>query len=195
MFPHRTKAERLLLERFSHENVGVDALYDRFSIDSPHVEEIFNQIPDDPLKTEKDAAEFIDHAEDEWDEREAAVYAVTPKQSEDGSEVLAGYAHLWLKWERRKAELGLVLDKPFWGHEYATEVYLTLTDIAFSLRGIDLIEIGHPVPNTNSQRSIEKFIDEAGGQFDGIVHNNEWCGDDLCDSRRYSVSKEDFATR
>ena len=192
MFPRWTETERLILKPLIRENVDIDAFYTRFSVDAPHMEDIFNQIPDDPFRTEKNVAEFLDKAEDDWDADETATYAVVPQLSEDGSGELAGYAHLWMKWDRKKAELGLLLDKPFWGREYAREVYLTLSEIAFDLHGIDVIEIGHPMPNTNSQRSIEKFIEAAGGQFDGVVHNNVWCGDDLCDSRRYSVSKADL---
>lgn len=192
VFPTQTETQRIELMQFSQENVPIDEFYGRFSIEAPHVEEIFGQIGDDLFETEKDVIEHIEQAEEEWAENETAVYAVYPKPAEANGGELAGYAHLWMKWERRKAELGLLLDKPFWGREYATEVYLRLTEIAFGIRGIELIEIGHPVPNTNSQRSIEKFIDAAGGQFDGVIHNNEWCRDELADSRRYSVSKKDF---
>jgi len=194
MFPTHTETERVELKRVSRESVDVDEFYYRFNTDGSHAKAVFDHIPDEPFETEKDVVEFLNRAARQWDDGETAVYAVSPKQSQDGSGALAGYAHLWLDWEHRKAELGLLLDKPFWGREYATEVYLQLTEIAFSLHGIDLVEIGHPVPNTNSRRSIEKFVDEAGGQFDGVVHNNEWCGDDLCDARRYSVSQADFVS-
>lgn len=194
MFPVNIKTDRLELRQFSQDTVSTDAFYNRFGINAPHAEEIFNQIQDDQFETEKDVLDFIQQMTTEWANSETAAYAVYPDTSEEGGGELAGYAHLWMKWNRRKAELGLILDKPFWGREYATEVYLGLTDLAFDLRGIELVEIGNPEPNTNSQRSIEKFIDAAGGQFDGVVHNNEWCRDELVDSRRYSVSKEDFRT-
>lgn len=193
MFPPRIETERLRLKRFCRENVDVDELYARFSVEAPHVEDVFGVIPDDPFETEKDVIDLVERSEAEWADDEAAVYAVYPKSDEAGGGSLAGYAHLWMMWETRKAELGLLLDKPFWGREYATEVYLELTEVAFDIHGIDLVQIGHPVPNTNSRRSIEKFVDAAGGQFDGVVPNNVRCGDEIYDSRRYSVSKEDFA--
>lgn len=194
VFPTEIETDRLELRQFSQDTVSTDEFYNRFSVAAPYAEEIFNHISDDLFATEKDVLDFIEQMEAEWADSETAAYTVYPDASEDGSGELAGYAHLWMKWERRKAELGLVLDKPFWGREYAGEVYLALTKAVFDLRGIELIEIGHPVPNTNSQRSIEKFIEEAGGQFDGVIHNNEWCRDELVDSRRYSVSKEDFSS-
>lgn len=192
MFPTQTETERLELKQFSRENVSVDDFYGRFGIEAPYVTEIFDQIGDELFETEKDVVDYIEQAEDEWTGNETAVYAVYPKSTEGDGGELAGYAHLWMKWERRKAELGLLLDKPFWGREYAPEVYLRLAEVAFGIHGIELVEIGHPVPNTKSRRSIEKFIEAAGGQFDGIIHNNTWCRDDLVDSRRYSVSKRDF---
>ncbi len=192
MFPATIETERLVLEQFSHENVDIDDLISRFGVEAPYVDDIFNQIPDDPLWTAKNAIDIIDQAQEAWEANESAMYAVVPNADEDGGGELAGYAHLWMKWDHRKAELGLLLDKPYWGREYATEVYLALTEVAFDIHGIDVVVLGHPVPNTNSQRSIEKFIDEANGQFDGVFPNNVQADDTIWDSRRYSVTKEDF---
>lgn len=195
MFPTQIQTDRLGLEQFCRENVDVDESYDRFGVDAPHVEEIFGQIPDDPFVTGKDVSDFVDRSETEWETDEAAVYAVRPDDGEDGAGALAGYAHCWMRWDHRKAELGLLLDRPFWGREYATEVYLALTEMAFDLRGIEVVEIGHPVSNENSRRSVEKYVEVANGECTGITPNNEWCGDDLRDARRYAVRAADFAKR
>lgn len=192
MFPTSIQTERLVLERFCAENVDVDELYARFGVDAPHADAVFGQISDEPFETERDAVAFVEQAESEWEAHETGMYAVAPRANEDGGGECAGYAHLWMDWDRRKAELGLLLDRPFWGREYATEVYLALTETAFDLHGVDVVGIGHPVQNTNSQRSIEKFIEAANGTTGGTIPNHEWVGGTLCDSRRYAVARADF---
>ncbi|WP_197425465.1 hypothetical protein [Halobacterium sp. CBA1126] len=93
MFPETVDAASVTLRRLSREHVDVHALYERFAADSAGVEAVFEYVPQEPYETPNDAREFLLQAEDEWDDRESAQYAVradgdlaaTPASSWSGS--------------------------------------------------------------------------------------------------------------
>ncbi|MGB9963449.1 GNAT family N-acetyltransferase [Halobacterium hubeiense] len=186
MFPETVDAASVTLRRLSREHVDVHALYERFAADSAGVEAVFEYVPQEPYETPNDAREFLLQAEDEWDDRESAQYAVRA----DGD--LAGYAGLFVEWERRAARVGVTLDRPFWGEGYASDAADALAELAFETLDLDVVAIGYERGNERSERFVESFVERHGGQYDGVLRNWTRVGDDVLDHHRYTVTREQY---
>lgn len=46
--------------------------------------------------------------------------------------------------------------------------------------------------NDRSERAVGKFIDRAGGQYDGLLRNWTPLDGEVADHHRYTVSREEF---
>lgn len=187
MFPETIQTESLSLRKFGPEHVDVLELYDRFAAGRPGVEDVFEHVPREPYATVADARERLEKADEAWADDEEANYAVyTP-----GDE-LAGYAGLFLEWERRTGRLGVTLHRDHLGHGYAVECAHALTDLAFDRLDLELVAIGHEAGNDRSKRAIEKYVDAAGGQYDGVLRNWTPVDDEVLDHHRYTVRRAQY---
>lgn len=145
-----------------------------------------------PHATPKDSRDALDSFADEWEDGSAAVYAIVPRESEDGAGELAGTATLSPGWTYRRAELDSWLRKPFWGRGYAGECAGALLQLAFDRLGLGVVDVGHDPRDEQSKRAIEKYVDRYGGQSDGVFRNWESGDDGPVDIHRYSVSKREW---
>lgn len=196
MFPEQIETERLILERLCHDNVDVFELYDCFT-GGEDIADVFEYIPQDPYQTLKEARDRIEDAEERWTECEAAEYVVRPNDGEAGAGELAGTTGLYCKWERRTAQFGLILMKPFWGRGYSGERATALMELAFEQLDFELAAAGYNEGNEKSKRAIEKYIETYNGQYDGILRNWVPMGERIDDLHRYTVTQEQYdeATR
>lgn len=195
MFPERIETDRLLLEAITHENVDVFELYRYVGHDAPDIDEITEHLSWDPHATPKETEEFIDWAEKNRDEATGAEYVITLREGEDGAGEIAGTTGLHVDWEKRTGTLGLWLRKPFWGRGYSGERAGALLELAFDRLDLELAAIEHLAGNTKSRRAIEKYVEEYGGQYDGILRNWHPVGDEVRDSHRFTVSREQWEER
>lgn len=116
MFPERIETDRLHLERISAETVDLFDLDELYS-DGDDVEEMFEYWDSSPHETVKETSDYIEEAERWWVEAEGAKYVIRPREGEDGAGVIAGTTGLYPDWEKRSADLGILLDKQFWGRD------------------------------------------------------------------------------
>lgn len=195
MFPTEIETDRLLLERLCRENVPTTALYRHMSDDAPHIEEIAEYVQWDPHRSLEDTHDYLETVEDEWDDRTRATYAIYPDEPEDCAGELAGVTNLHIGWERRAAELGIWLRKPFWGRGYAGERAAALYELAFDRLDLELVGASHQVGNERSKRAIRTYVDAHGGQHDGILRNWIPKGDEVRDVHRYTVTREQYRER
>lgn len=195
MFPTQIETDRLTLERLCRENVATTELYRYTSDDAPDIEEITEYVQWDPHRTPKDTHDYLEEIEAEWDDRTRATYAVYPRESEDGTGELAGVTNLQIGWERRAAELGIWLRKPFWGRGYAGERAAALYELAFERLDLELVGAAHQVGNERSKRAIRRYVDAHGGQHDGILRNWIPKGKEVRDVHRYTVTREQYRER
>lgn len=186
MFPETLQTDSLTLRQFCDREVDVFELYDLFAAGQGSVEDVFEFLSQDPYRTPREAAEDIRDAESDWEDREEAQYGVFV----DGD--LAGYTGLSLAWDRRTGRLGLTLDEEFWGQGFAGECALRLTELAFDRLDLELVAIGHETGNERSKRAIQKFIDDVGGQQDGVLRNWVPVGEEVLDHHRYSVTADEY---
>lgn len=191
MFPERIETDRLELERLCHETVDVFELYE-WVAHGEDLDEVFAYVPQTRHRTVTETHDWIDEAEDRWDERDEAQYVVRPADGEDGAGELAGVTLLKCQWERRTGQLGLLLRKPFWGRGYSGERAAALLELAFERLDLELATAGHNEGNERSRRAIEKYVDAHGGQYDGVLRNWVPMDDGVDDLHRYTITREQY---
>jgi [ribosomal protein S5]-alanine N-acetyltransferase len=191
MFPTRIETERLHFERISHDSVDVFALHEFYS-DRNATEEMFEYWGSSPHETVKETYDYLDEAEQLWDEAEGAKYIIRPKEGEDGAGVIAGTTGLYPDWKKRSANLGIILDTRFWGRGYSGERADAILAIAFNRLDLELIVTAYIDGNEKSRRGIEKYIERYGGQYDGLLRNWLPVDDSVVDVHRYTISREEY---
>ena len=191
MFPERVETDRLSLERISHDSVDVFALHELYS-DGDDTEEIFEYWDSSPHETVKDTYDYVDEAEELWDDVEGAKYVLRPKEGEDGAGVIAGTTGLYPHWEKRSANLGILLEKQFWGRGYSGERADALLSVAFDRLDLELVVAAHIDGNEKSRRAITKYVERYGGQYEGLLRNWLPLEDTVADVHRYTISREEY---
>ena len=187
MFPETIETDSLVLKPLTETAVDPFELYDLLAARRADVTEVFEYVPQNPYSTVKEARDQLLKAESAWDDGEAAQYAVYTTD-----DALAGYTGLFPEWERRTARIGFILGKPHWGNGYAGECATALTALAFDRLDLEIVAIGHEAGNERSKRAIERFVDDVGGQYDGVLRNWTPIGDEVLDHHRYTVTRAQY---
>ncbi len=191
MFPERIETERLTLERISHDTLDVFDLHTFYS-DTDGSKEMFAYWDSPPHATVKETNEFVDEAERLWDEGAAAKFVIRPKAGEDGAGVIAGTARLYPNWQQRSANLGILLDRRFWGRRYSGERADALISVAFDRLELELVVAVHIDGNERSRRAITRYVERHGGQYEGLLRNWVPLSDTVADGHRYTISREEY---
>lgn len=191
MFPERIETERLHLERISAESVDLFDLYALYC-DGDDVEEMFEYWDSSPHESVKETYDYIEEAERLWDEAEGAKYVIRPGEGEDGAGVIAGTTGLYPDWEKRSANLGILLDKRFWGRGYAGERADALLSVAFERFDLEIVVAAHVDGNEQSRRAITKYVERYGGQYEGLLRNWHSLPDTVADVHRYTISQDEY---
>ena len=191
MFPERIETDRL---RFDRHDAAVDALamYDAAGRGESIAEETrFLQWR--PHDHPKESHDVTGRFRESWEAREAATYAVFPREGEGGAGEYAGNTGLHVDWGKRTGTLGIWLREPFWGRGYSGERALALASLAFDRLDLELLSVGAMPDNERSVRAIEKYVDRLGGRREGTLRN--WvvpAGEDPHDIVRFSVSRTEY---
>lgn len=189
MFPERIETERLRLERISHDIVDVFSLNEFYSNGDETAEmwEYWN-----PHDTVKETHDYLDEAEQLWNDGEAAKYVIRPQQGEDGAGTIAGTTGLYPNWEKRSANLGIILDERFWGHGYSGERVDPILSVAFDRLNLELVIAAHVDGNEKSRRAITKYVERYDGQYEGLLRNYHPQANTVADLHRYTISREEY---
>jgi len=202
VFPASVETDRLRLERF--DGLDPTTLYERFG---PGVAPaVFSHVPQSPYETLMDAREALVEAGRRFEEGEAARYAVVPDpdeptpaaddpepEGENGNGPAAiGYAELRPDWERRTGHVGVLLDRPYWGREYAGECAGALTRTGIERLDLELVAIGFEAGNERSRGFVEKWAERFDGQRDGVLRNWTRVDGELRDHHRYTVTAAEY---
>ena len=191
MFPERVETDRLRLERISHDSVDVFELHELYA-DGDDAEEMFEYWDSSPHETLKETSDYIDEAERLWDELDGAKYMIRPREGEDGAGVVAGTTGLYPKWEKRSANLGILLDKRFWGRGYSGERADAVLSVAFDRLELELVVAAHVDGNEKSRRAITRYVERYGGRYEGLLRNWLPLDDTVADVHRYTISREEY---
>lgn len=192
MFPEEIETERLRLVRLCREHVTARALYRHVNTEAEAVDEISEYTVWEPHRTMKDTHDHLDEVEAKWEDGEHPYYVVYPREHEPDAGAFAGVTNLSIGWDRRTAELGIWLRKPFWGRGYSGERAAALMELAFERLDLELVGAAHQPGNERSKRAIEKYVAAHGGQHDGVLRNWIPKDDEVRDLHRYTVSREQY---
>ncbi|MFP9192954.1 GNAT family N-acetyltransferase [Natrialbaceae archaeon A-CW1-1] len=191
MFPEHIETERLRFERISHDTVDVFELHELYA-DGDDAEELFEYWDSSPHETVKETYDYVDEAEQIWDDVEGAKYVIRPNEGEDGADVIAGTTGLYPDWKNRSANLGILLEKRFWGRGYSGERADALLSVAFDRLDLELVVAAHIDGNEKSRRAINKYVERYGGQYEGLLRNWIPLTDTVADVHRYAISREEY---
>jgi RimJ/RimL family protein N-acetyltransferase len=205
VFPDEIETERLRLVRLCRGNVSTTQLYQYMRTEAPDMSEVSEYVMWDPHETPKDTHEYLIDVEDQWDDCGQATYAIylrsderrgdetrTGTDRDAESDELVGTTNLHFDWERRSAELGIWLRRPFWGRGYSGERAAAMLELAFDRLDLELVGASHQVGNERSRRAIEKYVERFGGQHDGVLRNFVPKGEEVRDLHRYTISREQY---
>ncbi|MCH7660919.1 MAG: GNAT family N-acetyltransferase [Euryarchaeota archaeon] len=192
MFPVEIETDRLRLVRLCRETIATKELYEYMRVGAPDMAEINEYVIWEPHRTIKDTYNYLNEIEEQWENRDQATYVVYPREHETDEGEFAGVTNLHIGWERRAAELGIWLRKPFWGRGYSGERTSALLELAFKQLDLELVGAAHQDGNVNSKRAIERYIEVHGGQYDGILRNWIPKKSEVRDLHRYTVSREQY---
>jgi RimJ/RimL family protein N-acetyltransferase len=203
MLPERIETERLRLDRLTRDRLPPLDGYEVWgAARSPTIEEETRYTLFEPHETPDDSREFLAEAAAAFDDAEAATYAVLPTTDDpEDADVtprvdglpFAGTAGIEFSWDRRRAELGIHLRKPFWGRGYSGERAAALLDLAFDRLDLDVVAVSHLPANEPSRRAIERYVERFGGRHEGRLRNEVVdASGDVHDVVRYSVAADEW---
>jgi RimJ/RimL family protein N-acetyltransferase len=200
VFPVDVTTERLRLSRLTRDRVDPLTLYDHAGRSGTIAEET-RHLSWSPHDHPKATREFLAGAEEGWEDAEEAVYAVFVRDGggdgEDGAgaatgpaeDPFAGTTGLHFEWEKRTANLGIWLRKPYWGRGYSGERARAAMALAFDVLDLDLVAACCFPENEQSRRAIAKYVDATGGRYEGRLRNHVVDDDGVAhDAHRYAVS-------
>lgn len=195
MLPEVIESERLRFEPRTPEYVDPLRLYELCKRGAPGIDEVTRYVPWDPHPHPKESYDFLRRGRKRWDDREAANYVLRLRTAAaDADEVgdVVGFTGIGLDWEKETATLGLWIRRRFWGRGFSGERAVALAALAFDRLDLDLLAVSHDPDNEQSERAIEKYVEEMGGRREGTLRN--WGdGDPPTDLVRYSVSQAEWA--
>ena len=91
--------------------------------------------------------------------------------------------------KHRKAEIGYVINKDFWGYGFATEAIKEIIGYGFNVLQLNRVEGGCDIDNVGS----EKVMLKSGMQFEGILRKNEFIKGEFRDTKIFSILREDYS--
>jgi RimJ/RimL family protein N-acetyltransferase len=192
MFPVRIRTDRLRLTRLTREVLSPLDAYRHFARSDTIAEET-RHLSWGPHETPRESEEFVARCERAWEEGEGAVYAVFPRRGEEGAGEFAGTAGMHFEWDRDVAEFGVWLRKPFWGRGYSGERAAAFMEVAFADLDVSLVRAAVAPDNDQSVRAVEKYVDRAGGEYEGTFRNAQLDVDgDPMTVDQYSVSRSQW---
>lgn len=192
LFPDTIVTERIRFEKLCHENVDTYELYEYLGT-SDTVEEETKHVHWEPHDSPLETKELIDDLERQWQDGTKAGYVV--RSTEDRSEVsdIAGVSTLSIDWDRRVAEIGLFLRKPYWGREYSAERAEAFFELTFEVLDVEVLEVSCSTENDRAKRAIEKYVQRFGGEYVGVRYNmlDNQVGDPV-DCHLYTVTRAQY---
>lgn len=93
--------------------------------------------------------------------------------------------------QHSRAELGYVLNRNYWGKGLASEAVHAIIEYGFETLLLNRIEGGCDIQNTGS----EKVMLKAGMAFEGVLRKNLFIKGRFCDTKIFSILREDFSSR
>lgn len=188
LFPVRIETERLLFERFDHENVDPFEFYAFVSRDEWQGTAT-EHMPWYRFQCLDEVVEFVDQSEQQWGDRETARYLLRLR----GTDEIVGVTAYGPEWETRRAGSSIVLSREHWGNEYGLERASVFIEMTFETYDLDAYYTTCAAENEPSRRMIEKYTEKYGGRHEGLLrqHSSRPNGE-VTDQHRFTILRREY---
>jgi ribosomal-protein-alanine N-acetyltransferase len=188
LFPRRIETNRLVFERFDHDTIDPFEFY-AFVTRDDWQGAATEHMPWFRFQQLDHVMEFIDHAEQQWAEREGARYLLRSKA--DGE--IVGTTAYGPEWEKRRAGSGIVIAEHYWGREYGVERASVFVELTFERYDLDAYYTTCAAENRPSRRMIEKYVEKYGGRHEGLLRQHSPRPDgSVTDQHRFTILREEY---
>ena len=110
-----------------------------------------------------DIHQFVSEKQTQWENGDKFEYVIEYKKE------LVGKTYFSLEADMTESTIGLWLQQRVWGNELSQERADVMLYILFEMIGVSIVSVGCVAKNTQSFRSIEKYVSRYGGSFCGIT--------------------------
>lgn len=137
-------------------------------------------------KSLEDSKRFLSTVMEQYKNHELADWGIIHKADKK----LIGTCGLasWIQ-DQRRAEIGYVLSKKYWGKGYMLEAVHPVIAFGFQMMKLNRIEGRCILLNTASARVMEK----VGMKFEGVLRQHLFTKGSFYDVKMYSILKEEWA--
>jgi len=189
LFPTRIETDRLVFERLAHDTCDPFELYEFFARED-WAEAAADHMPWFRFDTLDEVAEFVDHAEQQWADRETARYLL--RATDEGGDIV-GTTAFGPEWDTRRAGSGIVLAREYWGREYGLERASAFIELTFERYDLDAYYTTCAAANEPSRRMIEKYVERYGGRHEGLLRqHSERPSGDVTDQHRFTITRAEY---
>jgi RimJ/RimL family protein N-acetyltransferase len=93
-----------------------------------------------------------------------------------------------IHWKSRRAEIGYILGRPYWGAGYMNEALRAFIDYAFQTLNLNRLEADIDPRNLASQKTLERL----GFRQEGYLRERWIVGDEVSDSALYGLLRKEW---
>ena len=160
-------------------------------------EDVFEYASDDEVtqymtwnthKSIDDARGFISFTLGRYERDEAGEWGIVLKET---SKLIGAMGFPWCDMKNKRAEIGYVLSRRFWGQGIMPEAVSRVLKFAFEEMGLNRIECCHFLPNEKSGRVMQK----VGMSFEGIAREKFFVKERYWGVKQYAILRSDWIMR
>ncbi len=139
----------------------------------------------DTHRTIEDSRGFIQFTLGRYERDEAGDWGILWREN---GKLIGTVGFAWCDMKNRRAEIGYVLARSYWGQGIMPEAVRRIIRFAFEEMGLNRIECCHFLPNEKSGRVMQK----VGMSFEGIARERIFAKGRFWDVKQYAILKADF---
>lgn len=188
LFPKRIETDRLVFERFDHDNVDPFEFYEFVTRDEWQ-SAATEHMPWFRLQRLDQVIDFVDDAEQQWADCETARYLLRAGETDE----IVGTTAYDPEWQTRRAGSDIVLSREHWGNEYGLERASVFVEMTFETYDLDAYYSTCAAANRPSRRMIEKYIEKYGGRHEGLLRQHSPRPDGgVTDQHRFTILRSEY---
>ena len=175
------ETERLILRKLTLEDAQ-----DMFEYASD--DEVTQYLIWDTHKTIGDSQGFIQFTLGRYERDEAGDWGIVLREA---GRLIGSVGFAGCDMKNRRAEIGYVLSKPFWGQGIMPEAVKQILQFGFEEMGLNRIESCHFQPNEKSGRVMQK----VGMSFEGIARERIFAKGKYWDIKQYAILRAELPAK
>jgi len=172
------ETERLVLRKITPDDA--DDIFEYASDD-----EVAKYVTWDTHKSVDDTRNFINFILGRYERDEAGEWGIALKEN---GKLIGTIGFTAYSVKSRRAEIGYVLSRKYWGQGIMTEAVNLVLKFAFEDMGLNRIESLHVLDNEKSGKVMQK----AGMSFEGIIRERIYFKNKFWDAKQYAILRSDW---